>query len=153
MASGFVERFKGKIAANTIWVGGLTNTSGGLYLRGSGLQISPRDLTGIAGRSTPTTDPGDGGALTASGITALATSSGTRILATPFLGAVKTLYADGASTSGFRKIFTGSTLITFDGTNDVLTSSAAGDISLLGLSTVRWTVTSNTGSGTLGTTT
>lgn len=153
MPSGFLQRYQGKIGVNTLYLGSLTNTKGGIYLRYNGAQISPRDLNSMVGITSVTTDPGDGGALVAYGITALATSSGTRILATPYLGAQRTFYADGASTSGFRKIFTGSTLITFDGTNDVLTSSAAGDISLLGLSTVRWTLVSNTGVGTLGTTT
>lgn len=153
MASGFVDRYQGKIAVNTMYLGALSNIKGGIYLRYNGAQLSPRDLNALAGRSVTSTDPGNGGALSGSGITALTSSSGTRILPTPSQGSSPIYYADLASTGGLRKLFTGSTLITFDGTNDVLTSSAAGTIQLLGLSTARWTLLTNTGSGTLGTTT
>lgn len=153
MASGFMQRYQGKIVANTLYMGSLTPTKGGIFLRYNGRQISPADLNGLSGRASQSTDPGNNGTLSGYGVTALSSSSGTRILPTPAVGLSPTYYADLASTGGLRKLFTGSTLITFDGTNDVLTSSAAGSIQLLGLSTARWAITSNTGAGTLGTTT
>jgi hypothetical protein len=155
MAHGMVQRYQGKIGVNTVWLGSLTNTNGGIFLRYNGAQISPRDLAGLAGRSATSTDPVDatGSTIGNSGITALSSSSGTRSLATPAQGIVKEFYADQASTGGLRKIYSGSSLITFDGTNDVMTSSAAGAISLLGLSTTRWLIQANTGSASLGTTT
>jgi hypothetical protein len=155
MASGFQQRYQGKISANTIYAGGLSATKGGIYVRYTGGQISPRDLQSLVNRSGTSTDPidGTGSTMPNSGVTALSSSSGTRVLAAPIPGAEKTFYMDAAGSSALRRIYTGSSLTTFDGTNTVFTSSLSGVFQVLGLTTARWLIETNTGTGTLGTTT
>lgn len=148
MATGFVQRWKGKVLAQLLGLG-----SGGmtLYSVSGTPNLAPADFLGLRGAGSTigstTTSP-----ITAYGVTSFSTADGTSQLATPFRGANKTLEFDGASTAGNRKVWSGSSLVSFDGTNTLMTASAAGIVSLLGLSTTRWGILGNTGSATFGTT-
>lgn len=65
----------------------------------------------------------------------------------PYKGALKVLFAQIATTAASHTVNTGSTGITFEGTNDVATFDGAGDcLVLLGLSATRWAVLANSGS-------
>ncbi len=148
-ATGFVSRWKGKVLVQLLGLnsGGIT-----LYSLTGNPNLTPNDLLGLRGNgstagSTATTP------IPAYGLTSFSTADGTSVLDTPVRGYRKTLEFDGASTGAARKVYSGSTLITFDGTNDVLVSTAAGIVSLLGLSTARWLITGNTGSASLVTST
>lgn len=67
-------------------------------------------------------------------------------LAAPFQGARKTIFKSGGSTT-ITTVNTGSSLITYDGTNDDLDFDAAGEcVQLVGLSATRWAIVTNTGS-------
>lgn len=154
MPSGMLDRYQGKIGVNTMYLGSLTNTKGGIFIRYSGQQLRPVDLNGLSGRGVLSTDPGENLSFVNYGMTAISSSSGTRSIASaPSVGLQKQIYFDLTGSTLLRKIYSGSSLITFDGTNTVFISSAAGVLNLLGLSTTRWLITGNTGAGTLGTTT
>ena len=149
MATGFTNRWKGKTLTQLLGLG-----SGGmtLYSVSGTPNVSPADFATLFGRGgaagTTATTP-----MPNYGITSISTADGTSVLTAPVAGRTKYLEFDGASTGAARKVYTGSTLVTYDGTNDVLVSTAAGLVTLLGLSTTRWGVIGNTGSASFGTST
>lgn len=82
----------------------------------------------------------------ATGITNL-TSTGVQTVALtiPFAGAYKSIIKTGASTA-IITVTSGSTAVTFNGTNTNLTFDAAGEaVVLTGLSATRWAILSNEG--------
>lgn len=140
MATGFVQRWKGKVLAQLLGLGsnGIT-----LYTVSGTPNISPTDLAPLAGQGTV------GAASTASnipnyGVTTVtpATASVNYNLADPFPGRRKTLAVTVAS-SGARTVTVATTGVTFDGANNKITFStlAIQTVDLVGISTARWNIT------------
>lgn len=149
MPSGIMQRWQGSVKAAKLWIG-----NGGIEIAKTGIIISVGDLMTLYGQGSAPVVPSSSLAINPpAGVFNLSTADGTYTLGAPVPGYEPTFYASGATTDGNRKLFSGSTLITFDGTNDVITSSAAGVISLKAVSTTRWLVTGNTGGATFGTST
>lgn len=91
-------------------------------------------------------------ALRPTGITNLtSTAAIAHTMQAPFPGAVKYIFKSGGTTT-ITTVNSGSSLITFDGTNDDLDFDAAGEaVLLVGLSATRWAIIVNTGSVALST--
>jgi len=109
-------------------------------------------LTGTAVTSESTA----GGAIANRGVSLLSTAVGVNYdLAAPSAGARKVITALAAATAATRVVRAG-TGVTFDGTNNTLSSTGIQTIELIGVSSTRWLITANysptTGAMTLGST-
>jgi len=143
MASGFVQRWKGKIACDELWVGGQLLAGGG----GVGVQ------TLSLGNTT--------GTLTNYGVTAISATSGLAIvrLASPnYANQSKTIQLTTVSSGIFITASTaGTVFINGSSINTTIKSTLAGVLELVATSTSNWAITgvypSTTGFPTLSTST
>lgn len=137
--NGFTNRWLGKIMAKSLWIG-----SGGVQtpsVAGSSI-VTQQDIAALGGAGLASTALSTAVNISNGGITTIpaATAAFSYPLADPFPGREKVLTTLGAS-SGARTVY-GSSVVTFDGTNNKITFSASvlQSITLLGLSTARWAI-------------
>ncbi len=137
MATGFVQRWKGKTLTQLLGLG-----SGGmtLYSVTGTPNIAPADIAGLAGAGTVTAYSTQGATISGNGVANISSTAAiiAMKLAQPIAGARKVLAFTSVS-SGIQIVSTGGA--TFDGTNTVLATTQGAQINLLGLSTARWLIT------------
>ena len=138
MATGFVQRWKGKVLGQLIGVG-----SGGIIAytaTGGAATVTPNDLASLAGGGAVTAFSTQGSAIGNSGIANITSTAAiiSMTLAAPVAGRPKTLALITVSSA----VQINASPATFDGTNTVLKSTQASVINLHGLSTTRWVIDS-----------
>ena len=137
MATGFTQRWKGKVLAQLLGIG-----SGGinLYSVSGTPNITPADLAALQGGGLITAYSTQGAAISGNGVANISSTGikSSMTLAAPVAGARK-LLALTAVSSGIQ---INAAPATFDGTNSVMLSTQIGQIGLLGLSTARWLINS-----------
>jgi hypothetical protein len=143
MTTGFVQRFKGKIAAAEIYVGGVPTFSPGI--------LQSTTIAGAAAEIGTLTNYGVS-AVTASTVLAVA-----RLASPQYPGQQKVIELVSVS-SGIKITASTDGSVTFNGgTYNTITSTLAGNIALMAGSTTNWVITgvypSTTGFPTLSTTT
>lgn len=85
----------------------------------------------------------EGSTMSAYGISSIGgTSAHSWNIDAPVAGAFKIIAINAASTSAAQTIYSGSSGITFDGTNDTLTIESPAGLTLVGLSATRWHIAS-----------
>ena len=143
MATGFLQRWNGKVLAKQFWLGGTKITATAAELNtavGVGSVVAASTTTALLSSTAQ--------------ITTISGTSLTYTLPAPVAG-VRRVYdcVAALSTTLARKLYTGAGTILFDSTNTVLAlSSAVGTVELIGVSTVKWGVIAANG-GTYGTST
>lgn len=138
MATGFTQRWKGKVLAQLLGIG-----SGGmtLYSVSGTPNITPADLASIAGNGLITAYSTQGAVLPNNGVSNISSTGvkSSMTLGLPAAGVTKTLAFTTVS-SGIQVV--SSTGATFDGTNSVMLSTTPGQVVMRGLSTARWLIES-----------
>lgn len=137
MATGFVQRFKGKIAL----------AQGGLYIGGTQVNATGVDLNALVGQSVQqnilsTTSTGTG-TITNTGPTTISSSSGINVyrLARPISGCEKLIQLTTVSSGVLITASTdGSVTINGSSINTTIKSTVAAVIDLVGTSTSNWAI-------------
>lgn len=136
MATGFVQRFKGKIALAT----------GGLWIGGTQVTANANDLNSLAGSGSTVTSYSTDGTISGYGPKNLISSSAanTFTLPAPVRGAEMQLVLTSVSSGAFIKAASGSAFIVnlAGSTGIVMKSTTIMSIVLAGLSTALWGIMS-----------
>lgn len=137
MATGFVQRYKGKIAlpVGGLWIGGVQITGSGADFNSISGQGTVQALTTASAVTT----------ITNTGVTTINASSALLIyrLARPVPGAEKVIQLNPVSSGVFITVSTdGSVLLNGSSINTTIKSTVAANINLSGNSTSGWTITS-----------
>lgn len=153
MATGFVQRWKGKVLAQLLGVG-----SGGitLYSQTGTPNVSPLDLMSIQGFGSTFTASTATLAINGYGLTLVSSVGGsTYALGAPVRGRQAVIYTNAIG-DGTRKISAAAAGATFQSTLAGaailnLSTVAVQSITLLGLSTAAWLIEANNGTVTVST--